>query len=85
MFVRAAARAAPRELAVNEDGGHAANSMLLCLGSYIGLVHVVNDYLVRGTSYALDELNCLLARRTASAKDFDFLPRCDIFPPLNAF
>ncbi len=62
MFVRAAISAASSELAIRDDGGHAPNAVLLCLGCDFGLVHVVNHYLVRRTSYPFDEFDCFLAR-----------------------
>ena len=53
MFIRAATGTAPRELAVNDDGGHAAHAVLLRFRSYLGLAHITNDYLMRGTGYPL--------------------------------
>src|ERR1700752_3600687 len=43
MFVRAAACAATSEFAVNHDRRHAADTVLLRLGSSLGLMHVVDD------------------------------------------
>src|SRR2546427_2208315 len=83
MLIRASTRTAACEFAVNHDGWHAANTVLLRLGSNFGLLHVVDDYLVRRTGYPLDELNCLLASGTAGAEDFNFLFRCHVLFSLN--
>jgi len=76
VLVRAATGAARSQFAVNYYGRHAADSMLLCLGRDLGLVHVMDDDFMRRTGYSLDELNGLLTRRTAGTEDFDFLFRC---------
>ena len=54
MLIRAAACAAPGEFTVNYNCWHASDAIMLRLGSYFGLVHVVDDYLMRRTSYPLD-------------------------------
>jgi hypothetical protein len=79
MLIRASTRTAACEFAVNHDGWHAADTLLLRLGSNFGFLHVVDDYLVRRTGYPLDELNCLLASGTAGAEDFDFLSCRHVF------
>jgi hypothetical protein len=79
MLIGASASATPGEFAVNHDGWHAADTLLLRLGSNFGFLHVVDDYLVRRTGYPLDELNCLLASGTAGAEDFDFLSCRHVF------
>src|SRR6516225_9715704 len=84
VLVRAATRTAAGEFAVNHNGRHAADAVLLRLGSNFGLLHVVEDYLVRTTRQPLDELDCLLASRTAGTEDFDLLSRCHVFSSSNA-
>ena len=72
MFIRAAPCAAPCNLAIDHDGGHAADTVLFRLGRHFGLVHIVDDYLMRGTGYPLDHLDCFLARGATGTEDFDF-------------
>ena len=49
MLIRVAATAAPGEFTVNYDGWHASDAVMLRFGSHFGLVHVVDDYLMRRT------------------------------------
>jgi hypothetical protein len=46
MFVRATASTASGQLTVNDYGWHTSDAVLLCLGSYFRLLHVMNDHLV---------------------------------------
>ncbi len=46
MLVRATARTAPRQFAVNHDGGNASDTVILRLGSHFGLLHIVDHYLM---------------------------------------
>jgi len=73
MLIGATASATPGEFAVNYDSGQTANAVVLRLGSDFGLVHVVDHYVMRGTSYPLNKLYCFLARRTTCAENFNFL------------
>jgi hypothetical protein len=47
VFVRSAACSTTGKFAVNHDGRHAADTVPLGLGSNFGLLHIVDDYLVR--------------------------------------
>src|SRR5260370_32191014 len=73
MLIRATARAATCQFTVNYDRGHAADAVMLRFGCHFGLVHVVDRYLMRRPSKALNYLDCFLARSTTSAQYFNFL------------
>lgn len=62
MLIRAAACAAPCEFAVNYNGGHAADAITPGLGCYFGLLHIMDHYLMRRTSKALNHLDCFFTR-----------------------
>ncbi len=62
MLIRATARAAPCQCTVNYDCGHTADAVMLRFGCDFGLVHVMDNYLMRSTGYSLDEFDCFLAR-----------------------
>ena len=49
VLVRAATRTAAGEFAVNHNGRHATDAVLLRLGRNFACLHVVDDYLVRTT------------------------------------
>ncbi len=73
LLIRAPARTATCEFAVNHDGRNAANAITLGLGCYFGLLHVMDQHLMRRTSKALYYLYCFLAGRATGAEYFDFL------------
>jgi len=62
MLIRATARATPGEFAINHDGGNASDAVMLRFGSHFGLLHIVDHYLMRRSSKALNYLDCFLAR-----------------------
>src|SRR5271166_104315 len=73
-FVRPPPSAATRELAVHDDTRQAPNSMLLCPGCHVCLMHVVNfDVMVRA-SYTSDELHCIVTRRATGTENLDLSP-----------
>ncbi len=74
MLVRTATGAAGGQFAVNDNGRYGADAVLLHFGGHLGLVHVVDDHLVRGTGNALDGLDGFPARRSTGTEDFNFLP-----------
>src|SRR6266852_9327221 len=73
MIIRAPARAAPSEFAVDDNGRNTSDAVLLRFGSHIGLLHILDHNLMRRPSKTLNYLDCFLARRTTCTEDFDFL------------
>src|SRR5260370_7218193 len=73
MFIRAPARAAPSEFAVDDNGRNTSDAVLLRFGSHIGLLHILDHNLMRRPSKTLNYLDCFLARRTTRTEDFAFL------------
>ncbi len=73
VLVRPTTRAAPGKLAVNDDGRNTSHAVLLRLGSHVGLLHIVDHYLMRRPGKALNYLDCFFARRTPCAENFNSL------------
>jgi hypothetical protein len=85
MLVRATARTAARQFAINHNGWHASDAVPLCLRRNLGLMHVVDNYLMRRASYPLHQVDGVFACRAPSTKDFDFLFVCHDVPPKLLF
>ncbi len=60
MFVGSATHAATRELAVNHDGRHAANAVLLSFRSDGRLLHIMHGDVMRGARQPFDDLDVFL-------------------------
>jgi hypothetical protein len=62
MLVWATTRTARSEFAIDNNGWHTPNAVFLGFRCYFGFVHVVDDDLMRGASYSLDEFYSFYAR-----------------------
>jgi hypothetical protein len=72
-FIRSPPGAASRKCAIHDHTRQALNTVLLCSGCDMSLMHVENFDIVGRARDARNQVNRLAARRTSGGKNLDLL------------